>query len=394
MSVSEVPGFMAGAIAAGLKKDNKRDLGLIFSDIPACAAGVFTTNKIQAAPVRLDRERIKSGRCQALVVNSGNANACTGAGGMQDAIAMACAAGKALGIDEELVMVASTGVIGQRLNLAAVEDALPMLAEKLSPGGLSEVAEAIMTTDTFTKAVSKRVRVGQKNFTVAAVAKGAGMIRPDMATMLCFVCTDMGTTPQGLDEALRVAVAGSFNAITVDGDTSTNDTVLVLANGVSGLNLREAPCAEAFQSTLNEALLTLALQIVRDGEGATKQVSINVKGASTEADAKQVAYVVANSPLVKTALFGEDANWGRIMAAIGRAGVPVDPERIDIFFDDVCMVKDGQGCGQQAEERASRVLSNDSFAITIDLNNGKRCATIHTCDLSTDYVKINADYRS
>jgi glutamate N-acetyltransferase/amino-acid N-acetyltransferase len=394
MSVLEVPGFVAGAIAAGLKKDESKDLGLIFSEIPACTAGVFTTNKVQAAPVRLDKERIKSGRCQAIVVNSGNANACTGTGGMEDARAMARAAANALGIGEELVLVASTGVIGQRLNLSAIEVALPILAGQLSATGLSEVAEAILTTDTFTKAVSKRERIGERSFSLAAVAKGAGMIRPDMATMLCFVFTDVGATPETLSEALKTAVSGSFNSITVDGDTSTNDTTLVLANGLSGLNLEEARCAEAFQKVLNETLSILALQIVEDGEGATKRVSIVVKGASREIDARKVAYTVANSPLVKTALFGEDANWGRIMAAVGRAGVPVNQERIDMFFGNVCVVKNGRGCGQQAEQMAAGVLRTDAFGITIDLKCGSEGAIIHTCDLSTDYVKINANYRS
>jgi glutamate N-acetyltransferase/amino-acid N-acetyltransferase len=229
---------------------------------------------------------------------------------------------------------------------------------------------------------------------VAAVAKGAGMIRPDMATMLCFVCTDVGATPGALSEALRKAVHRSFNAITVDGDTSTNDTVLVLANGLSELHLAHGPCAEAFEKVLNEVLSTLALQIVQDGEGATKLVSLEVKGASSEGQARQVAYTVANSPLVKTALFGEDANWGRIMAAIGRAGVPIDPEGIDIFFDAVRLVKNGQGCGREAEAAATQILKTARFTITIDLRLGRRGATIHTCDLSTDYVKINAAYRS
>jgi glutamate N-acetyltransferase/amino-acid N-acetyltransferase len=251
-----------------------------------------------------------------------------------------------------------------------------------------------MTTDTFPKAVSRQTLVGQRRFTVAAVAKGAGMIRPDMATMLCFVCTDVGATPEVLSQALRRAVAGSFNAITVDGDTSTNDTVLVLANGVSELHLEEGPCAEAFQGVLNEVLSTLALQIVQDGEGATKLVGLEVKGAPSEGHARQVAYTVANSPLVKTALFGEDANWGRIMAAIGCAGVPIDPDGIDIFFDTVRLVKNGQGCGRKAEAAATRILKTDRFTITIDLKLGSQAATVHTCDLSTDYVKINADYRS
>lgn len=390
----QVPGFVAGAVVAGLKKQGKKDLGIIFSEVPACAAGVFTTNRVQAAPVLLDKKRIRSGRCQAIVANSGNANACTGKQGIEDAEAVAGAAAAALGIPEDLVLVASTGVIGQPLNVSAIRGAMPKLASQLTPTGLHDIAQAIMTTDTFPKTVSKEGRVGDKSFTVAAVAKGAGMILPDMATMLCFVCTDIGAVPGLLVQALKDAVATSFNTITVDGDTSTNDTVLLLANGLSGLNLKEATCATAFQKILNEVLLTLALQIVRDGEGATKLVSIRVKGASSKPDAATVAYTVANSPLVKTALFAEDANWGRIMAAVGRAGVPINPDTIDIYFDDVCMVKNGQGCGQQAETAATTVLKTDRFTITIDLKLDSEGATVHTCDLSTDYVRINADYRS
>ena len=390
----QVPGFVAGAVAAGLKKDGKKDLGIIFSEVPACAAGVFTTNQVQAAPVLLDKERIKSGRCQAIIANSGNANACTGKKGIEDAEAVARAAATALRIPEELVLVASTGVIGQPLDVSAIGAAMPKLAGQLSPTGLYDLAQAVMTTDTFPKTVSKQGRIGDKTFTVAAVAKGAGMILPDMATMLCFVCTDIGAGPDLLGQALKDAAATSFNTITVDGDTSTNDTVLVLANGLSGLNLKEAACAARFQQTLNEVLLTLALQIVRDGEGATKLVNIKVKGASNHGDARQVAYTVANSPLVKTALFGEDANWGRIMAAVGRAGVRINPDTIDICFDNVYTVKDGQGCGREAEAAAIRVLKTDRFSITIDLKLGSEGATVHTCDLSTDYVRINADYRS
>ena len=390
----QVPGFVAGAVAAGLKKDGKKDLGIIFSEVPACAAGVFTTNQVQAAPVLLDKERIKSGRCQAIIANSGNANACTGKQCIEDAEAVARAAATALRIPEELVLVASTGVIGQPLDVSAIGAAMPKLASQLRPTGLYDLAQAVMTTDTFPKTVSKQGRIGDKTFTVAAVAKGAGMILPDMATMLCFVCTDIGAGPDLLGQALKDAAATSFNTITVDGDTSTNDTVLVLANGLSGLNLKEAACAARFQQTLNEVLLTLALQIVRDGEGATKLVNIKVKGASSHGDARQVAYTVANSPLVKTALFGEDANWGRIMAAVGRAGVRINPDTIDICFDNIYTVKDGQGCGREAEAAAIRVLKTDRFSITIDLKLGSEGATVHTCDLSTDYVRINADYRS
>lgn len=367
---------------------------MIFSEAPACAAGVFTTNQVQAAPVLLDKKRIKSGRCQAIVANSGNANACTGEQGLRNAEAVARAAATALGIPEELVLVASTGVIGQPLNVSAFEAAMPKLAGQLSPTGLYDVAQAMMTTDTFPKAVSRHGRIGDKAFAVAAVAKGAGMILPNMATMLCFVCTDMGAKPDLLGQALNEAVAGSFNTISVDGDTSTNDTVLVLANGLSGLNLEEDACARAFQVLLNEVLLTLSLQIIRDGEGATKLVSIQVKGASNERDARLVAYTVANSPLVKTALFGEDANWGRIIAAVGRAGVRINPGTIDIYFDDVCLVRNGLGCNEKAEAAAGRVLKTDRFMITIDLKLGSEGATVHTCDLSTDYVRINADYRS
>ncbi len=390
----EVPGFVAGAVAAGLKKGRSKDLGIILSEVPASAAGVFTTNLVQAAPVLLDKERIKSGRCQAVVVNSGNANACTGPQGLEDAKAMAHAAAGALDIAEDLVLVASTGVIGRPLDVPAIKTAIPKLAKQLTRAGFLDVAHAIMTTDTFPKAVAREVAAGNGRFTVAAVAKGAGMICPDMATMLCFVCTDVGATPDALNQALGAAVTRSFNAITVDGDTSTNDTVLLLANGLSGCHLSEAACAEAFEKVLNEILGILALQIVQDGEGATKVVTIQVKGAPTEGQAKNVAYTVAHSPLVKTALFGEDANWGRIMAAVGRAGVPVNPQAINLYFDDVQVVKDGQGCGQSAEVAATNVLKSDRFTISIDLRLGNAETSVHTCDLSTDYVNINADYRT
>lgn len=389
-----VPGFVSGAVAAGIKKKHRKDLALIFSQAPACAAGVFTTNAVQAAPVVLDRTRVASGYAQAILANSGNANACTGTKGMEDARSMARAAAQALTIDEELVLVASTGVIGQPLNLSAIEKALPELAAQLSPAGFSDVAQAMMTTDTFPKTVYRQVPIGRKAFHIAAVAKGAGMIRPNMATMLCFVCTDMGASPELLKQALTKAVANSFNAITIDGDMSTNDTVLVLANGLSDLHMKNADCAEAFQETLDELLMTLALRIVEDGEGATKRIRIEVKGAQNEEDARKVGFTIAESPLVKTAFFGQDANWGRIMAAAGRAGVPLNSDAVDIFFDHVHMVKNGQGCGQQAEAGATEVLKKKDFTVTIDLKLGTASAIVHTCDLSVEYIRINADYRS
>jgi len=390
----EVPGFVAGAIAAGIKKKEKKDLAIIFSEVPACAAGLFTTNRVQAAPVMLDRKRIRSGCAQAIIANSGNANACTGPNGMEATRTMTNSTGSALGIKEQLVLVASTGVIGEPLNLFAVTSAIPRLAKQLGPSGFVEVAQAIMTTDTFPKVLSKQTRVGAKEFTVTAVAKGAGMIRPDMATMLCFVCTDMGANPEALQKALKEAVASSFNTITVDGDTSTNDTVLMLANGISGLHLKEPSCRKAFQAVLDELLAGLALQIVKDGEGATKLVSIKIEQAASENDARQIAATIANSPLVKTAFFGEDANWGRIIAAIGRAGIQINPETIDIFVDNVPLVRNTQGCGEEAEKAATRILKKNAFTITVDLNLGSKTATVHTCDLSTDYVKINANYRT
>jgi glutamate N-acetyltransferase/amino-acid N-acetyltransferase len=390
----DVPGFVAGSFAAGIKEKDRQDLALVFSQVPACAAGVFTTNMVQAAPVLLDKERVVAGKAQAIVVNSGNANACTGTQGLDDARAMAQSAATALGIDEESVLVASTGVIGQPLNMAAIHDAMPKLAKRLSPGGLSDVARAIMTTDTFPKAVLKKVQVEDKAFSIAAVAKGAGMIRPDMATMLCFVCSDMGSTPELLQRSLTRAVSRSFNTITVDGDMSTNDSVLILANGLSGLHQSNVHCAEVFQNTLRDVLSNLALQIVEDGEGATKRVRVEVKGAENENDAKKVAYTIAESPLVKTALFGQDANWGRIMAAAGRAGVTLKPEVIDIFFDGIKMVEDGEGCGDEAEAMVADVLKKKDFTITVNLQLGDASATVYTCDLSLDYVKINADYRT
>ncbi|MFH1673740.1 MAG: bifunctional glutamate N-acetyltransferase/amino-acid acetyltransferase ArgJ [Pseudomonadota bacterium] len=390
----QVPGFLAAAGPAGLKKDGAKDLGIIFSTVPATVAGVFTRNRVKAAPVLFDIGRIDSGKCQAIVANSGNANACTGIQGMRDAEAMALATGRALQIDESLVMVASTGVIGKTLDISKIENAIPRILQHLTPSGLPDVAEAIMTTDRVPKIISKKGTISGKEFTVTAMAKGAGMIRPDMATMLCFICTDISASYNILQESLKTAVDKSFNIITVDGDTSTNDTVLLLANGLSGISLEDDMVLGIFQGILDDLLMQLARMIVKDGEGATKLVTVLVKGGRTADEAKGVAETVANSSLVKTAIFGEDANWGRIMAAVGRAGVIINPDAIDIYFDDICMVKSGIGMGDEAETAATKVLKSDQFTITIDLNSGEEKAQLLTCDLSIDYVKINADYRT
>jgi glutamate N-acetyltransferase/amino-acid N-acetyltransferase len=388
-------GFAAGAAAAGLKKQKgMKDLGLICSDAPASVAGVFTRNRVQAAPVRLDRERIAAGVCRAVIVNSGNANCCTGPKGMADAVAMARLAAEGLRVPEEMVLVASTGVIGQPLAIDKVAAAVPDLMKALRPDGLPDVAEAMLTTDTVPKIVSRTGEVDGRSFTVVGVAKGSGMIRPDIATMLCFVCTDADADPQTLQKILSGAVDRSFNRITVDGDTSTNDTVLLMAGGRSGVAVDAPPAAAVFGHVLDEVLMELARMIVRDGEGATKVVEIAVTGAESDAAARAVADVVAHSNLVKTALFGEDANWGRIVAAVGRAGVPVDPDRIAIRFDDVLMVENGVGCGEAAEARAAAVLKKPEFSISVDLNMGAGRASTLTCDFSVEYVRINADYRS
>ncbi|MFC1489364.1 bifunctional glutamate N-acetyltransferase/amino-acid acetyltransferase ArgJ [Thermodesulfobacteriota bacterium] len=388
------PGFTAAGMASGLKKNGKKDLGLLFSQIPTNVAGLFTQNRVQAAPVILGRERIKSGLCQAIIVNSGNANCCTGDQGMDHAMAMAKFAATGLGIAEDLVLPASTGVIGQPLAIDKVEKAVPDLVKALTSEGISDLANAIMTTDTLPKMTSRQGVMDGKTFTVTGVAKGSGMIRPDMATMLCFVFTDIGASPELLKDTLYVATEKSFNRITVDGDTSTNDTVLIMANGLSGAFIDSPGQKEYFQNILDDVLVDLAKQIVKDGEGATKLVEIIVKGARTDKDAQKIAGTVADSNLVKTALFGEDANWGRILAAAGRAQVPLDPNTTDIFFNDVLMVKNGMSCGDAAEKEATKILKKSEFVITIDLNMDNGSASMFTCDFSIDYVKINADYRS
>ena len=389
-----VKGFRAAGIAAGLKKKGKKDLGLLFSQVPANVAGVFTRNRVKASPVLLDMERIKSGVSQAVIVNSGNANCCTGDQGIQDARTMARLAASELGISEDLVLVASTGVIGEPLPINKIEIAVPDLVGSLKPEGISDLARAIMTTDTVPKKVSREGQLEGKTFTVTGVAKGAGMTRPDMATMLCFVCTDVEAESEVLKETLAKAADRSFNRITIDGDTSTNDTVLVLANGLSGAAIQNSAHKKIFQKVLDEIFLDLAKRLVRDGEGVTKLVEVIVRGAALDTDARKIADTIAHSPLVKTAFFGEDANWGRILAAAGRADAAIDPDKIDVYFDDVQMVKAGMGCGKTIEAEATEVLKKSEFTLAVDLNMGHESYSMYTCDFSVDYVKINADYRS
>ncbi|MDP3285517.1 MAG: bifunctional glutamate N-acetyltransferase/amino-acid acetyltransferase ArgJ [Desulfobacterales bacterium] len=387
-------GFSFSGVVSGLKKNGQKDLGLIYSEVPAGVAGVFTRNRVQAAPVLVDRERIKKGFCRAVIANSGSANCCTGDQGMKDAVSEAKLAAYGLNISEDQVLVASTGVIGKPLAVDKIASAVPELVKALSPGGINDFAQAIMTTDTVLKIVSRNGNIGGSGFNITGVAKGAGMISPDMATMLCFICTDAAVAPDFLKEALASSVEKSFNRITIDGDTSTNDTVLVMANGMSGASVKSRSEKEYFRGLLDEVLMTLAKMVVKDGEGATKLVDVIVKGAASDSDAEIIARTIANSNLVKTALFGEDANWGRILAAAGRSGAEFDPGLADIYFDDVLMVKNGMGCGEDAEMEATKVLKKPEFSITVDLKTGDGKASIFTCDFSIDYVKINADYRS
>ena len=392
----KVKGFLFSGISAGIKKDGKRDLGLIYSEVPAQVAGLFTTNVVKAAPVQLDMERLKRGLCQAIVVNSGNANACTGSQGLGDAKRISSLVAKQLGIDERSVFPSSTGVIGNPLPMKRIEEGIPELVDHLSPEAWMSAVEAIMTTDTFPKVEVATCRIKGKQVKLCGMAKGAGMIRPNLATMLSFLVTDANINASLLQRMLEKTAETSYNRITVDGETSTNDTVLLLANGKAGhpcLNRMDRD-GKVFQSMLSKVCRSLAESVVKDGEGATKFVEILIRGARNMKEAKQAAYAVAHSPLVKTAFFGEDANWGRILCALGYSGVHIDPNRIDVFFDRAPIVKKGMGVGSSLEERAGQILKKKSFKVTISLHQGKSQFSVLTTDLSLDYVKINASYRS
>ena len=392
-----INGFSSSAVAAGIKYADRLDLGLIYSDTPVLTAGVFTTNQVKAAPVLLDQERLKQGRCQAIMVNSGCANACTGAKGMQAAIETSRMLAELLAIPEDLVLVSSTGVIGMELNVAAFDTNMPELVETLDPANFEDVAQAIMTTDLTSKTAYRTVEIGGHEVSFMGMAKGSGMIMPNMATMLSFILTDARICLSGLNNALKSAVDQTFNRITIDGDTSTNDMVLVMANGAAEnpvIDDGPDPDFQIFQDVLQSICRELALKIVADGEGATKCVTIRVCGAKEDQDAEIMARTVANSNLVKTAFFGEDANWGRIIAAMGRSGVRFNPDKVDIAFGDVLMVRAGQGLGEEAEEAATAILKEPNFTLNIDLKDGAGCEEVHTCDFSVDYVRINADYRS
>lgn len=387
-------GFRAAGVHCGLKP-SALDLALLVSQQRATAAGVFTTNKVQAAPVGYCREIVTAGTAQAIVINSGNANACTGEQGRRDTLEMARTAAQELGLARDQVLVASTGVIGIPLPMAEVLHGISLAARELQDSG-QRAAEAILTTDTFVKTCGVRLNLAGhgRPVTVGGMAKGAGMIGPDMATTLCFLTTDARVSAPVLKRVLTQAVDGSFNSITVDGDTSTNDSVLLLANGAAGLpELTSGEALDAFTEGLSWVARELAKMVVRDGEGATRVVAITVQGARDVGEARQAARTVANSPLVKTAIHGAQPNWGRLVCAVGRAGVALDPDRLRVWFNDLQVVEGGVGLSADLTE-AARELEAPETELRLDLGVGSDRATVWTCDLTEEYIRINGSYMS
>jgi glutamate N-acetyltransferase/amino-acid N-acetyltransferase len=385
--VTSPAGFKAGAVHAGIKyPDPKRlDLGILFSEKPCTAAAVFTTNKVKAASVLLDMQRLK-GKISAVIMNSGCANACTGEQGMADAIEMTELAAKQAGVKPPSVMVSSTGVIGAMMPMAKVRAAVPKI--KFTVQGGHDLARAIMTTDR----VPKEVAFKADGYTIGGMMKGSGMIHPNLATMLCYITTDAVVDKEFLQKALKKAVDISFNLISVDGDNSTNDTVLLLANGVSGIMIKAGtPKAAAFQQTLNKVCMYLAKEAVRDGEGATKLLEVKVSGAASVKDARLCARTIIGSSLVKTAVYGSDPNWGRVLAAAGRSGAALDPEKTELYMGHFYLLNNGTPVPFD-KKAAKKYMDGKEVHFHLKLNIGKGEATAWGCDLTEDYVKINAEY--
>ncbi|HVN47587.1 MAG TPA: bifunctional glutamate N-acetyltransferase/amino-acid acetyltransferase ArgJ [Bacteroidota bacterium] len=393
--ITAAKGFTAGGVYCGVRKV-KKDIAIIYSETPATVASVFTKNKVVAAPLVVDKEQLgKSSVCSAVVVNSGNANACTGEQGMNDAWKMVTQTAEALNVPKEQVLVSSTGVIGQYLPMENISKGIQELAGKLSAQGGTDAAEAIMTTDTFSKEIAVRMEMDSVVVTLGGMCKGSGMISPNMATMLGFVTTDAVISQSALKLALRKANERSFNRLTVDGDMSTNDMVLVLANGAAKNKeiVENTPAFEKFSQALEYVLISLTKMIARDGEGASKLIEIVVSGAKTEEEAAQAARSVAHSNLVKTAMHGADANWGRVLAAVGYSGIEFDPAKVSISFNDVAVLKPNYEIVLD-EEKAKAVLMQDTIFIYINLHQGPAHAQFWTCDLTKEYIHINASYRT
>ncbi len=394
--ITAVSGVRAAGVHAGIKAADAKDVALIVTDTPTTAAGVFTKNSVTAAPVLVCREHLSDGRAQAVIVNSGNANACTGKVGMANARRMAAATAEQLGIDANLVLVSSTGVIGQQLPMDKIESGIQAAASALSSEADADAAEAIMTTDTHPKSVAVEIEIGDTPVRIGGIAKGSGMIAPNMATMLSYLTTDAKINAETLQAALNRVVDDTYNLLTVDTDRSTNDTVLILATGHADhteIAAAEGKDYEAFCEGLLCVCTELVKMLARDGEGATKLVEVVVKRANNRDDAEKAARAVAESPLVKTAVFANDANWGRIMMAIGKSGAAFDPYQVDVWLADYQLVKDGMDAGYD-EDKATALFAQDPVRITIDLAAGDAEITMWTCDYSYDYIRINADYRT
>lgn len=399
--VTAAAGFQAAGVRAAIKskKPDKKDVALIYTEREASIAGVFTQNQYAAAPVGWCRQVVKGGKGYAIIANSGNANACTGERGEKDAQAMAVQTGEKLGVPAEKVLVASTGVIGVELPMERITAGIDMVTAALSPEGGHDAALAIMTTDTFPKEYALQCEIAGKTVTIGGIAKGSGMIHPNMATMLGFITTDAEVSPEALQSALKGAADVSFNMVTVDGDTSTNDSLMVMANGLAGneeITINSADYA-VFVAALTQVCKALARMIAKDGEGATKLLTIQALHMQTEADAKKAAKAVAASSLVKAAFFGEDANWGRIICAVGYSDASYDSKKVSIWLESKAGKEQVMADGAPypfSEERAAKILAEDEITVIMDFADGECSATAWGCDLSYDYVKINGDYRT
>lgn len=402
-----VKGFKFAGIHCGIKENpHKKDLSLIFSEVPCQIAATYTTNLAKAAPVILDEQKMKKGLCQAIIMNSGNANACTGDLGLKNAEKMVNETAKSLGISPDYVFVSSTGKIGVQMPVEKIVKGIQKISKQLDMDSIEDAARGILTTDFFPKIAFEKGKIGKLSYTIAGFAKGAGMIEPAMkgptssaslhATMLGYFLTDLNISAKVLQQIWNKVVDETFNRITVDGDMSTNDTAILLANGLAGnaplqLNSKEA---KNFEAKLKKVAIDLALKMVEDGEGATKVVELIIQGARNEAEARRIAYKVGRSQLVKTSFFGEDPNWGRLLAAVGYSGEKVNPEKIDIYYGKVKLVSKGLGLSKSVEKKAHQVMKAKHFPITIDLKQGKALYRIWTSDITYDYVKLNAEYRT
>ncbi|MGD1015106.1 MAG: bifunctional glutamate N-acetyltransferase/amino-acid acetyltransferase ArgJ [Roseiarcus sp.] len=389
-----IAGVRFAAAAAGVRYQGRADVMLALFDKPARVAGVFTRSKCPSAPVDWCRAHLPKGEARALIVNSGNANAFTGAAGVDAVAAVAKAAAKATGAARHEIYLASTGVIGEPLEAGRIVGVLDRLVAGARPDGLMDAARAIMTTDTFPKVASARAKIGEREVVINGIAKGAGMIAPDMATLLSFVFTDAPIAAPALQALVSKSVKRSFNAITVDSDTSTSDTLLIFATGAPEIDAPADPRLAAFRRALDKVLVDLAQQVVRDGEGAHKFIEVRVAGAASRKAAKRIALSIANSPLVKTACAGEDANWGRVVMAVGKAGEKAERDKLDIFFGDIRVAHAGMRDPDYDEAKAAAYMKRKSIVISVNVGVGKATAKVWTCDLTKDYVAINGDYRS